>query len=291
MSKVKRILIPIIAVAFILASAPALVWAEGDVAKLSGITVEDANPNGCVDCHTSTEASLEAIRDQLIELNEIASLFDDELARTAQNLGLRDSVDRQTEIGEGDLSTFMNLQERDEGLIRELGELKGLSGSVIKYVDVLKEIGTKLESERELLSDLPTYWPVAGRIRITNLFGFAVHPITGETYLHKGLDIALDRFVPILAAANGKVVTVKFEKEGLGNYVEIRHKAGLSTRYGHLDKSIVKEGDTVVQGQKIGIMGNTGVSTGYHLHFEIRLGTQVMNPLTFLRLKDSINAK
>lgn len=240
---------------------------------------------------SSSEASLEAIRDQLTEFNEIARLFENELARTEQNLGLQDAEDRQTEIGEGDLSTFMNLQERDEGLIRELGELKGLSDSLIEYVDVLKEIGTKLESERDLLSDLPTYWPVAGKIRITNLFGFAVHPITGETYLHKGLDIALNRFVPILAAANGKVVTVKFEEKGLGNYVEIRHIAGLSTRYGHLDKAIVKEGDTVVQGQKIGIMGNTGVSTGYHLHFEIRLGTQVKNPLTFLRLKDSINAQ
>jgi murein DD-endopeptidase MepM/ murein hydrolase activator NlpD len=184
---------------------------------------------------SSSEASLESIRDQLTEFSEITRLFENELTRTEQNLGLQDAEGRQTEIGEGDLSTFMNLQEQDEGLTRELGELKGLSDSLIEYVDVLKEIGSVLESQRELLSDLPTYWPVAGKIRITNLWGFAVHPITGETYLHTGLDIALNRFVPILAAANGKVVTVKFDKDGLGNHVEIRHIAGLSTRYGQLE--------------------------------------------------------
>lgn len=240
---------------------------------------------------SNSEASLEAIRDRLTELNEVVAVFEAELIRTEQNLGLRDSDDRQSQSGEGDLSTFLSLKEEDRGLIRELGELKQLGDSMISYVSTLKDISAVLESQRELLSDLPTLWPVAGKIRITNMFGFAVHPITGETYLHKGLDIAQVQFAPILSAANGKVVDVKFDKEGLGHYVEIRHKAGFSTKYAHLDRPLVKEGDVVAQGQKIGIMGNTGISTGFHLHFEIRLGTQVMDPLVFLRLKDSINAK
>ena len=81
-----------------------------------------------------------------------------------------------------------------------------------------------------------------------------------------------------------------FDRVSFGNVLMIQHIAGFYTKYGHLDQVYVKEGEVVVQGQQIGTMGNTGLSTGHHLHFEIRLGDQVKDPLTYLRLRDSLNA-
>ncbi len=238
----------------------------------------------------SAEASLEAVRDQIYEVRKAASVFLAELENTSSDLGLQNDRQRnRMEGAEGDLASFFALEEQDEGIIRELAELKNLTDAMLSSVDTLKDIGHKLDTQRKLLEELPTLWPVPGRIRITNYFGFAEHPIEGGTYLHKGIDIGKAPGAPILAAANGKVIEKGFQVQGFGHYLVIKHIAGFSTKYAHLDQVYVKEGDTVVQGQKIGTMGDTGLSTGHHLHFEIRLGSEVKDPLTYLRLKDSAN--
>ena len=237
----------------------------------------------------SSEASLEAIRDELFNLKKTATKFFNELSATNDSLGFEDPDAERFASAEGDISSFFAIQEHDESLIRELADLRNLADSMLASIDTLKDISKLQESTRTLLADLPTYWPVQGHTRLTNYFGFAKHPITKLTYLHKGLDIAKSPGVPIYSAANGKVVEKKYEKAGFGNYLIIRHKAGFFTKYGHLGDVLVKEGDTVAQGQQIGTMGNTGLSTGFHLHFEVRLGPQVRNPLFYLRMADSVN--
>ncbi len=237
----------------------------------------------------STEASLEAIRDELFNLKQTAGMFFNELSATNSSLGFEDSESGRIAAADGDISSFFAIQEHDESLIRELADLRNLADSMLNSIDTLKDISKLQESTRELLADLPTYWPVQGHIRLTNYFGFAEHPITKLTYLHKGIDIAKSPGVPIYSAANGKVIEKKFDKGGFGNYIVIRHKAGFNTKYGHMAEVLVKEGDTVVQGQQIGTMGSTGLSTGYHLHFEVRLGSQVRDPLIYLRMRDSVN--
>ena len=238
----------------------------------------------------NAEASLEAIRDEIHDLRRAASVFLTELGSTKRTLGLEDENTDRSATAEGDLASFFDMQEQDEGLIRELGELRMLTDSMITSVEMLKDISSVIDSHREVMEDLPTLWPVSGRIRITNFFGFAEHPFSGETYLHKGIDIGKAPGAPILAAANGKIIEKAFDRVSFGNVVMIQHVAGFYTKYGHLDQVYVKEGETVVQGQQIGTMGNTGLSTGHHLHFEIRLGDQVKDPLTYLRLRDSVNA-
>ena len=79
-----------------------------------------------------------------------------------------------------------------------------------------------------------------------------------------------------------------YDAMGFGNYVVIRHSYGYSTKYGHMDKVYVEEGDTVTQGQKLGTMGNTGLSTGQHIHFEVRIGSQVVDPLRFLDINSGV---
>ena len=236
----------------------------------------------------SSEASLEAIRDELYEFRKAANLLQGVLSDTRDSLGLQAPQRQQMGVGDGDLASFFKLEEQDESLIQELSELRSLSESVLESVDMIRDIGTVLESHRALLVDLPTYWPVGGRVRITNRFGFSKHPISGVTYLHKGIDVGKAPGEPILSAANGEVVQRTFDGGGFGNYIVIRHAYGIYTKYGHLDKVYVRKGDTVAQGQKIGTMGNTGISTGYHLHFEIRIGDQVTNPLTFLGIRDGV---
>ncbi len=237
----------------------------------------------------SSEASLEAIRDELFNLKKTATKFFNELSATNDSLGFVDPEAESMASAAGDISSFFAIQEHDESLMRELADLRNLADSMLNSIDTLKDISKLQDSTRKLLADLPTYWPVQGHIRLTNYFGFAEHPMTSLTYLHKGIDIAKSPHVPVYAAANGKVLEKKYDKGGFGHYVIIRHKAGFSTKYGHLAEVNVKEGDTVVQGQQIGLMGNTGLSTGFHLHFEVRLGSQVRDPLIYLRMRDSVN--
>ena len=107
--------------------------------------------------------------------------------------------------------------------------------------------------------------------------------------MHAGMDLTGDKGEPIYASANG-VVTHAGRANGYGNMVEIGHGRGIDTRYGHLSKILVQEGDVVRQGQVIGLMGSTGRSTGTHLHYEIRLDGRAINPRPFLEASNYVMA-
>jgi murein DD-endopeptidase MepM/ murein hydrolase activator NlpD len=129
--------------------------------------------------------------------------------------------------------------------------------------------------------------PVDGA-RVSSHFGVRKHPILGYKKMHKGVDFAAEHGTPVIAAGDG-VVEVLGRKGGFGNYVRLRHSNGYGSAYAHLSKfaKTLKSGDRVRQGDVIGYVGNTGRSTGSHLHFEIlRHGKQV-DPLSTLEL-DSV---
>ena len=170
--------------------------------------------------------------------------------------------------------------------MRELSDLQSMSALFLDSAKSLESISKLLSSQGDLLYDLPSIWPVEGGIgRITNHFGPEEHPFTHQWYLHKGIDIAYGYGVPIIATANGKVVERNYEPLGFGNYVLIRHKFGFYTKYAHMGRVFVHEGDTVTQGQRIGLMDSTGLSTGPHVHYEVRIGSQVVDPARFLNIK------
>lgn len=106
--------------------------------------------------------------------------------------------------------------------------------------------------------------------------GYGYRPKFGR--MHKGVDLRLKMNEPVVAAFDGKVRVVNYEAKGYGNYVIIRHPNGLETVYGHLNKHMVKEGQTVKAGETIGLGGSTGRSTGPHLHFETRFMGYAINP-------------
>lgn len=122
------------------------------------------------------------------------------------------------------------------------------------------------------------------KILLSMLYGDRVHPVTGETRSHSGIDIVADKGTEILASKSG-VVTVSGYEGAYGNYVVISHGDGQSTLYAHMSERKAGEGDTVVQGQVIGLVGSTGASTGAHLHFEVREENAWIDPLSVLDLE------
>ncbi len=122
-------------------------------------------------------------------------------------------------------------------------------------------------------------WPVSGTI--TSPFGMRQNPFGGGVEFHPGLDIAAPMGTTVTAAAGGTVISAGWYG-GYGNYILIDHGGGMSTGYGHLSQIFVSNGQTVQKGQAIGAVGSTGMSTGPHLHFEVRLGGKPTDPAPYL---------
>ena len=143
--------------------------------------------------------------------------------------------------------------------------------------EIQAEIAKKqkqLEEERKqnnivISSESGYLWPLPGYYRLSSLFGYRIHPITGVAHSHTGIDIPASGGTPILAAKSGQVVTSAYHYS-YGNYVVIDHGNGNSTLYAHMSSRAVSESQMVTQGQVIGYVGTTGSSTGNHLHFEVR---------------------
>jgi len=129
-------------------------------------------------------------------------------------------------------------------------------------------------------SGISLIWPTPGYTTITSPYGYRIHPITGEFKFHAGVDIGAPGGAPILAAAGG-TVTISTYSRSYGNYVEIDHGNGLRTRYAHMSLRLASAGDTVTQGQEIGLVGATGDATGNHLHFEVRVNGVTYDPMRY----------
>lgn len=126
---------------------------------------------------------------------------------------------------------------------------------------------------------IPSISPTTGRY--ASAFGSRVHPITGVSRMHNGIDIANNRWTPIYAAADG-VVTVARYSESFGNYVSVDHGNGYVTKYAHMQMNSVKQGQLVKRYQLLGYMGNTGLSAGPHLHYEVWYNSKAVNPLRYI---------
>jgi murein DD-endopeptidase MepM/ murein hydrolase activator NlpD len=136
------------------------------------------------------------------------------------------------------------------------------------------------------LAGIPTSMP-ASVMLMSSGFGYRSDPFTGGGAMHSGLDFKGPVGTPILAAADG-IVTSAGWQGGYGNCIEITHANGLVTRYAHLSGFTVSLGQKVERGVRIGLMGSTGRSTGSHLHFEVRLNDQAINPMKFLEANPDV---
>lgn len=139
----------------------------------------------------------------------------------------------------------------------------------------------ELNVYRIAAEQLPFSMPVRSNFRLTSGFGYRRDPINGGRRLHAGTDFAGPRGTPIYAGGDGTVIFAG-RQSGYGLMVEIRHPFGLTTRYAHMSRIRVSEGERVSRGDRIGDMGNTGRSTGPHLHYEVRRDGDPVNPMTFI---------
>jgi murein DD-endopeptidase MepM/ murein hydrolase activator NlpD len=130
------------------------------------------------------------------------------------------------------------------------------------------------------LSEEPNLWPVEGRV--TGAFGERIDPFNGEGAFHSGIDISTAYGSPVIAPADGVVDFADFNS-GYGRMIEIEHSQGFVTRYGHLSSFAVTPGQSVRRGQVIGYVGLSGRSTGPHLHYEVWIHNNPVNPYSFLR--------
>ncbi|MCF1455566.1 M23 family metallopeptidase [Agrobacterium vitis] len=147
-------------------------------------------------------------------------------------------------------------------------------------LDGLDSALNRLDAARETAKDMPFSNPAATR-EITSPFGNRPDPLLGRLAMHTGIDFRATNGSPVKSAGAGTVITAG-PTGGYGNMVEIDHGQGLSTRYGHMSKILVRPGEKIEVGQLIGLSGSTGRSTGPHLHYEIRKNGNPINPMSFL---------
>ncbi len=172
------------------------------------------------------------------------------------------------------LPTSRSAIDVEKPLVHSLDEAMGEFGQFSKMVGTLRNDWTR---QLTWLQTLPTGIPVGGDYRVTSGFGMRVDPFTGMLARHEGLDFTAASGTPILAAADG-VVTRSGWEDTYGNIVEVTHAEGFVTRYAHISKRRVEEGQRVQRGQHIADVGSTGRSTGPHLHFEVFRHGRVLDP-------------
>ena len=233
------------------------------------------------------QASLDDLRREIELLMPDARDFENAITDALSGLG---SDIKNPQASGGDLGFFFNIRETPEGLLQEVDNVRRIASFLRSTTRPVKDLGDMLNFQNTLLAEIPSVWPVKGGLgHISMYFGQNQHPFFGgQYYIHKGIDISTYRSGdPVVTTADGQVVTIDYADD-FGNYVLIKHKHGYYTRYAHLLSARVRLGQKVQQGEVIGYIGNTGLSTGPHLHYEIRIGSDVVDPYRYINMRSSI---
>lgn len=167
-------------------------------------------------------------------------------------------------------------------------DLKAGTTSFERELVVAQNAVETLDGLRHALPSVPLRKPLRGELRMTSTFGYRTDPFLGRPALHSGVDLREEWGTQVHATAAG-VVTVAGPSGGYGNMVEVDHGGGLSTRYGHLSAISVSPGQQVSPGAVLGRVGSTGRSTDPHLHYEVRIDGEAVDPSRFLRAATALN--
>lgn len=180
-----------------------------------------------------------------------------------------------------DVNPVLSPGSTPNSLLRELhGQLNTLDTALLEQKQNFASLLNYLEDKRRLLASTPAIRPLNGGW-VTSRFAYRKSPFTGRREFHHGLDVAAREGTPLVATADGKII-YSGRKGALGNCIIIDHGHGMITRYGHLEKCLKKRGDTVEREDIVGTVGNTGMSTGPHVHYEVRINGIPVNPEKYI---------
>ncbi|MFI3226540.1 MAG: peptidoglycan DD-metalloendopeptidase family protein [Clostridia bacterium] len=227
-------------------------------------------------------------------MNHNQSVFDEYTANAKAVEDAKIKLEEDKESQESyrmTLDTQMITLEKESALVEE--KMKALMADEQAAIDAQaanlaaeEEMADKVAELSKQLASQGVYvggefmWPSANSTRITSPFGYRTHPITGSYSLHTGVDIGASGGTDILSANAGTVIVSDYHS-AYGNYVMVDHGGGIVTLYAHMSKRLVSVGDVVGKGETIGLVGSTGWSTGNHLHFEIIVDGEHIDPMTY----------
>ncbi len=218
---------------------------------------------------------IDELTDQLTELKESNARI-----KVLANLNVHPGTSVRQGVGGPDPAvaalTTDSLDEARKQVIEKMHQdLQVLELRLVDEQQQSRLLQDYLEEQKAILNFTPSIRPVRGWI--SSGYGYRRSPFTGKREFHRGLDIVNRKGTPVVATADGRV---KFagHNGGYGNLVVIDHGMGVESKYGHLYRIEVKVGDKVIRGQEIGVLGNTGRSTGPHLHYEIVVNKHTVDP-------------
>lgn len=179
-----------------------------------------------------------------------------------------------------DLDPNIELESKHNRLLRDMHEqVEQLNVATVNQKEGFESLLKYLDDQRNLLASTPAISPVDGWV--TSRFGYRTSPFTGKREFHNGLDIAALKKSPIIATADG-VVTFVGLKGMLGKVIVLDHGHGILTRYGHIDKASKKPGEKITRGEEIALVGNSGRTTGSHVHYEVFFNGLPVNPEKYI---------
>jgi len=174
--------------------------------------------------------------------------------------------------------------DRERLIEKMFNDLQQIEREMATRQQSFEQLRGFLEQQKSRLAATPSIWPVRGWL--TSGYGLRVSPFTGNRQMHEGIDVAGPRGIPVLATADG-IVTFSGKLAGFGNVVVLNHGFGFKTFYAHNEMTKVRVGQTVKRGQIIATLGNTGYSTGPHLHYEVLVNDAPVNPMKYI-IDDSL---
>ncbi|MBQ9890624.1 MAG: peptidoglycan DD-metalloendopeptidase family protein [Firmicutes bacterium] len=214
----------------------------------------------------------------------IESQYNEVSAKKEELVDLKQTLETQKK----DLDSAKATMASDQKALKNLKSSVDKNNAVLEaQIDALNKEADKLKAEIIKLQSSGKYtggtmcWPAQASSYITSPFGWRTHPILKRPKFHTGIDIGAGKGTNILAANSGTVIAAT-KNDGYGYYVMIDHGGGIVTLYAHSSQLLVKRGDKVKRGQVIALVGSTGMSTGPHLHFEVRRNGEYQPPLNYV---------
>jgi murein DD-endopeptidase MepM/ murein hydrolase activator NlpD len=229
-------------------------------------------------------SALRTFEDEIESLDKVVSDYKTDIKDIIKILGASQSENifgmggPETEIK--NLSEIMGLKTKSS-YEDEIETIRRINADIVASERVLENFKKFLAAREEIIKKIPNNWPLIGGGFITSPFGMRRSPFTGKLAMHQGVDISWWPGAPVRATADGVVVFAGM-KGGYGRTVQIQHEYGFQTLYAHCSSLRVYEGQKVQKGEIVAFLGRTGRATGFHLHYEVRIGTKAVDPMVFM---------